>query len=70
MNQKILSIREETNGRIENIQTNQAVMEERLESIGTSLNRVQDQTTAHRDEINTLKNRQCTGCLLYTSRCV
>ena len=36
-------------------------MGERLESIGTSLNRVQDQTTAHRDKINSLKNRQCTG---------
>ena len=29
--------------------------------MSTSLNRVQDQTTAHRDEINSLKNRQCTG---------
>ena len=29
--------------------------------MSTSLNRVQDQTTAHRDEINSQKNRQCTG---------
>ena len=46
-NQEILRVREETNGRIGNIQTN--------------LSRVQDQTTAHRDEINSLRNRQCTG---------
>ena len=57
MNQEILSVREETNGRIENIRTNQAVMGERLEGMSTSLNRVQDQTTAHRDEIISLKNR-------------
>ena len=37
------------------------MMGERLEGMRTSLNRVQDQTTAHRDEINSLKNRQCTG---------